>query len=72
MSRLMVQRGKKNLPFHPRMFIRNTGYAKHHICVIFFRPDVEIGLGTMREYVSIEIAAKHYLSELKRCGHYKV
>jgi len=66
---LLIQRKKKDAPFHPRLWIRNTGYGRNQVCVRFFRHDVEIGMDTIGKYGTIQKAIEHYFSELARTGH---
>ncbi len=65
---LMVQRGKK-APFHPRLRLETTSYARSQWTCTMFHPLASVGLHSIRELPTVELAVAHYFSELKRCGH---
>lgn len=68
--KLMVQKGtsKKHQPFHPKMILRNTGYARGHWQVMMFNLGLYVGDDTIRERGFTD-QVQHYLKELRRTGH---
>lgn len=67
---LMVWSGKrKDKPFHPTIRIRDTGYARNHYQIQFYREGLFIGSYCVREVPKTADIVKHYFDELARCGH---
>ena len=73
MPRLMVRykNSGKYQPFHPKLILRDTGYARGHWQEMHFREGLFRGSGTIRER-NVTQAVEHYLSELKRMGYIQV
>ena len=69
MSKLFVQRKKKDAPFHPRLRIESTGYAPGGQWVgLCSRGDVWAGFAAVSQMTASEMIP-HYLEELKRMNH---